>query len=90
MVTAPTRILSQSASVFGTRSIVPRLVVSIFTASKMLSDAGSSMSRMSSLTDTTGFMSPHRTGVAGGAAGEAGFGDEHAGSSTPTQNSAAT
>ena len=56
-------------------------------------DAGSSMSRISSLTDTTGFMSPHRTGaaaVAGAAAGEAGFGDEQAVSIAPTQNNPAT
>ena len=57
------------------------LVVSIFTASKMKSDAGSSMSRISSLTETTGFMSPHSTGAGGAGGAAAGFEDEQADSS---------
>src|SRR5262245_2395655 len=55
------RSFSQSSSVFGSRSTVPVFVWTIFTASKMLSDAGSIMKRMSSFTETIGFMSPHST-----------------------------
>src|SRR5215813_419668 len=62
------RSFSQSSSVFGSRSTVPLFVWTIFTASKMLSDAGSIMKRISSLTETMDFMSPHSTcvGVAAG------------------------
>ena len=51
---------------------------------KILSAAGSIMSRISSLTDTTGFMSPHRAG----AGDEEGFGFdvEHADRKTVTIN----
>src|SRR2546430_7551002 len=70
------RIFSQSSSVFGAVSIVPSLVVTALTASKMLSDAGSSMSRISSLTDTTALSSPHSAG--GRSKGGDGFDDEHA------------
>src|SRR5579864_1390975 len=80
------RILSQSASVFGDVSTVPVLVYSIFTESKILSEAGSIMSRISSLTDTTGCRSPHSRGMpgrvgAGGSGRDAVVderGDEHA------------
>src|SRR5262252_6957176 len=58
------RILSQSSSVFGSFSTVPPFVVSILTASKMLSAIGSIMSRISSLTETIGFMSPQSCGAA--------------------------
>src|SRR5262249_45691562 len=44
---------------------VPVLVNSILTASKMKSEAGSSMSRISSFTDTTGFRSPQSAGRPG-------------------------
>src|SRR4051812_3519548 len=81
MVTAPTRSFSQSASVLGAFSITrPLGSMSVLTESKMKSDAGSIMYCISSLTDTTGFMSPQRAGACGGAAAGAGAGfwDEHA------------
>src|SRR5262245_51290543 len=62
MVTAPMRILSQSASVFGSRSTTPFLVTVALPESKMKSDAGSSMSCINSFTDTAGFTSPHSSG----------------------------
>src|SRR5689334_6480582 len=62
-VTAPIRSFSQSSSVFGSRSTVPVFVWTIFTASKMLSEAGSIMKRISSFTETMGFMSPQSTCV---------------------------
>src|SRR6476660_1944537 len=53
------RILSQSSSLFGDRSMtLPPSIVTL-TASKMPSASGSIMSRINSLTDTTGFKSPH-------------------------------
>src|SRR5262245_51784022 len=67
---APMRTLSQSSSVFGARSTKPLLVTVVPTASKMLSATGSIMYFINSLTETTGFMSPHsgaaRAGWAGG------------------------
>src|SRR6267154_7694 len=72
------RSFSQSSSVFGIRSTVPLFVVTILTESKILSDAGSSTYRMSSFTETTGFISPHIACAVGAAgAGVGGFGDEH-------------
>src|SRR4029079_16359038 len=61
MVTAPIRIRSQSASVFGILSIRLPLVSTVPTASKTKSEAGSIMSRISSLTETTGLRSPHNS-----------------------------
>src|SRR5262245_36052163 len=79
------RIFSQSLSVLGTVSTVPCALIVTFTASKMKSEAGSSMSRINSFTDTTGLRSPHSccgetgAGSAGGLAGGADdFGEEHA------------
>src|SRR5882762_5107783 len=92
------RILSQSASVFGTVSTVPFAVVTVRTASKMWSAYGSIMSRISSLTDTTGLRSPQsrpagigaEIGAALDAGGCAGFdGDEHVDVRTPRKQSAA-
>ena len=68
--------MSQSSSVFGTVSTTPLVVSMLLTALKMLSATGSSMSRISSLTETTAFMSPHSGGDAGG--GADGGGDEQA------------
>src|SRR5215475_12851728 len=68
------RIFSQSSSVFGTLVTSPSLVTTVLTASKMLSARGSSMSCISSLTETTGLRSP-QTCDAGGEGGGA-LGDE--------------
>src|SRR5436853_4761953 len=62
-VTAPTRTLSQSASVRGRCSSLPLRPEAHQTASKMLSASGSIMLAISSLTDTTGVISPS-SGVA--------------------------
>src|SRR5436190_10329601 len=83
------RILSQSSSVFGNFSTVPCSVDSLLTASKILSEAGSSMSRISSLTETTGLRSPQSADAGGGAG--AGFDDEQpcvhtAMTNSPAQN----
>src|SRR5262249_61054734 len=59
------RIRSQSASVFGACSTVPAFVNSILTASKWKSEAGWSMSRISSCTDTTGLRSPQSAAAPG-------------------------
>jgi hypothetical protein len=59
---------SQSSSVFGECSTVLFLSMMTLTESKMLSAIGSSMSRISSLTETTGFMSP-QSGVVVAVAG---------------------
>jgi hypothetical protein len=79
------RIFSQSFSVLGTVSTVPCELITTFTASKMKSDAGSIMSRINSLTDTTGLRSPHNccgdtgAGSAGALCGGAdGLGEEQA------------
>ena len=67
------RIFSQSSSVFGTVVTSPCLVTTVLTASKMLSASGSSMSRISSLTETTGVRSPQSCdagGEGGGALGD--------------------
>src|SRR5262245_1564501 len=79
------RIFSQSLSVLGTVSTVPCTLIVTFTASKMKSEAGSSMSRINSFTDTTGLRSPHSccgetgAGSAGGlAGGPEDFGEEQA------------
>src|SRR5262249_17897020 len=63
-VTAPIRIFSQSSSVCGAVSTVPFLVTTILTESKMLSAMGSSMSRISSFTETTGLNVPQSSGTA--------------------------
>src|SRR5207237_477103 len=63
-------------SVLGALSTVPFLSTTTLTASKMLSEIGSSMSRISSLTETTGFMSPQSSVVGRGPG--TGFDDEHA------------
>src|SRR6185436_2478105 len=52
--TAPVRTRSQSSSVFGSCLTTPAFVVSHHTASKMLSETGSIMYFINSLTDTTG------------------------------------
>src|SRR5262245_51914008 len=63
MVTPPIRTLAHSSSVFGLCSTVPFRSTITAMASKMLSAIGSIMSRISSLTDTTGFISPQSCGV---------------------------
>ena len=63
IVTPPIRTLAHSSSVFGLCSTVPLLSTMTAIASKTLSAIGSSMSRISSLTETTGFISPHSCGV---------------------------
>src|SRR4029453_9228161 len=68
-VTAPTRSFSQSASVFGLVSTTRFLLITGPTESNTKSDAGSIMSRISSLTDTTGWRAPQRPGRAGAGAG---------------------
>src|SRR5436190_1971513 len=65
--TAPTVTFSQSSSVFGSHSTIPFLVSVLPTALKTLSATGSIVYFISSLTDTTGFMSPHSGGEGGGA-----------------------
>src|SRR3954468_15728046 len=77
---APTRIRSQSASVFGSMSTIPALVSVPPTALKMLSATGSIMYFINSLTDTTGVTSPHSVADSEvvRAAGGADFGDEQA------------
>ncbi len=76
------RILSQSSSLFGSTSTTPCLVTVVPTALKMLSATGSIMYFINSLTDTTGFRSPHSAAAGGGSAVYAGVGvgldDEHA------------
>src|SRR5262249_16932441 len=61
--TAPMRILSQSSSVLGIVSSMPLMVVVVLTESKTLSAIGSSRSRISSFTDTTGLRSPQSPGA---------------------------
>src|SRR4029079_6864879 len=84
IVTAPIRIRSQSASVFGILSIRLPFVITVPTASKTKSEAGSIMSRISSLTETTGLRSPHHScwcepaGAACGVAADAGADVEQA------------
>src|SRR5579864_3899455 len=62
-VTAPVLTLSQSSSVLGRCSTTPLAVVSHQTASKMLSATGSIMFFISSLTETTGVISPKSGGA---------------------------
>src|SRR5262245_32537413 len=83
-VTAPTRILSQSASVRGRLSVTPFLLSTVPIASNTKSDAGSIMSRISSFTETTGLRSPHSSGAGGGAGDGAAFDEEHAHDSPTT------
>src|SRR5215510_5352921 len=59
-VIAPILTLSQSSSVRGSTWIVRFFVMSHVTASKMLSASGSIVYRISSFTDTTGFIGPIR------------------------------
>src|SRR4029450_3856059 len=66
--TAPGRVLSQSSSVLGSTSTTPRLVTVVPTALKMLSDTGSIMYFINSLTDTTAFTSSHLAQGAGATA----------------------
>src|SRR5262245_46787613 len=75
-VTAPTRIFSQSASVRGCVSTTPLVSIFVPTESNTKSEAGSIMSRISSLTETTGLRSPQSSGARVGAAAVAAF-DEH-------------
>src|SRR5262245_15860984 len=63
IATAPTRILSQSSSVLGIVSSMPLAVVVVLTDSKILSAIGSIRSRISSFTDTMGFISPQSPGA---------------------------
>src|SRR5438270_6149878 len=86
MVTAPTLTFSQSSSVLGRCAMSPLAVESHHTASKMLSAIGSSMSPISSLTETTGFMSPRRAGAGDGG----GAGKEHADHASAPSNIPAT
>src|SRR4051812_20075235 len=85
-VTAPILTFSQSSSVLGTVSLVPFLVMSHVTASKMLSASGSIVNRINSLTETTPFISVR---TCAGGAGGAGLGDEHRAVSAATQINAA-
>src|SRR5207344_2406064 len=62
------------SSVLGTVSTIPVFVASYVTASKILSEIGSIVYRISSLTETTAFISVRPIGFAAG--GAAGFGDE--------------
>src|SRR5262249_52008691 len=75
-VTAPIRILSQSASVRGCVSTTPVVLIFVPTESNTKSEAGSIMSRISSFTETTGLRSPQSSGARVGAGGVAAF-DEH-------------
>ena len=68
-VTAPLLTRAQSSSVFGSTSTIPFGPIVVLTALKTLSDAGSIRSAISSLTDTTGFISPQRAGNGADAAG---------------------
>jgi hypothetical protein len=87
------RILSQSASVFGSTSTIPWLVSVLPTALKILSATGSIRYFISSLTDTTGVRSPHRTAARGasvaGTGGGAGVDDEQAAIAAPSRTSPA-
>src|SRR5262245_3873747 len=76
-VTAPTRIFSHSASVLGRVSTTPFLPTTVPTESNTKSEAGSIMSRISSLTETTGLRSPQSSGARDDAGAGAAF-DEHA------------
>src|SRR5215467_7583267 len=69
MPTAPVFTFSQSSSDTGLCSSIPLDVLSHQTASKTLSESGSIMFSINSLTDTTGVMSPMSADLAG-----AGFG----------------
>src|SRR5215831_159945 len=55
---APIRTFSQSSSVFGSTCTTPFFEMSHVTASKMLSASGSIVYRISSFTETTGFIGP--------------------------------
>src|SRR5439155_224547 len=83
------RIFSQSASVFGVVSTMPSFVYTILTASKMLSEAGLGVLRISSLTDTTGVSSPHNAGARDAAGDGDDFDDEHVGVEMAITNSPA-
>jgi hypothetical protein len=80
-VTAPIRIFAQSSSVVGLMSTTPLAVISLLTASKMLSAMGSMMFSINSLMETYAL----RSDCAGG--GGAAF-DAHAASASPLTSSA--
>src|SRR5262245_21091257 len=88
IVTPPMRIFSQSSSVLGPMSFAPCFVTTAPTASKMLSAMGSSMSRISSLTETTGLRSPHSCDPEAAAGGV--LDEEQVDTRMPAQTSAAT
>ena len=81
IVTAPTRTFAQSSSVFGSVSTIPLPLMTVPTALKTKSDAGSIRSSINCLTVTTGFEArPRARGAAGSAAAGAGFDEQAAGS----------
>ena len=69
---------------------LPAFVTTVLTDVKMLSASGSIMSRISSLTETTGLRSPQSAGAAAGAGADVPEGGaEHAGSRAPRTTSPA-